>query len=442
MDLLREFKNNWQKKFASRGRKILLAVSGGSDSMVMCDLFFRAGMEFAIAHCNFQLRGAEADADEALVKSWAGQHQIRFFNTRFDTANIAQQQKTGIQEAARNLRYEWLENIRRDHRFDYIATAHHANDNVETLLMNLFRGTGMSGLHGIPERNGKIVRPLLFALKADIIAYANEVEVPYRDDASNASDKYLRNAVRLHILPSIEKYFPEATNRLNENIQRFAQSELLYRKELQRQLHKLVQQRGNDIYLPIKLLQKMEAAETLCYEIFSGYGFTSAQIPQLLRLVEGESGRYIESSSHRVIKNRDFLILTSRQTTATDFIQMTSLPAEVETAEGRFIFSVVEKSSLTDMREDVAYVDLEKISLPLMLRRWRTGDYFYPLGMGMKKKKLSRFFIDQKIPLHRKEQVWVVENDKKIVWVAGMRLDERFKIRPQTASVLKIEFKG
>lgn len=442
MDLLREFKNNWQKKFASRKRKILLAVSGGSDSMVMCDLFFRTGMEFAIAHCNFQLRGAEADADEALVQSWAKQRQIRFFNTRFDTANIAQQQKTGIQETARNLRYEWLENIRRDQQFDYIATAHHANDNVETLLMNLFRGTGINGLHGIPERNGKIVRPLLFALKTDIIAYANEAEVPYRDDASNASDKYLRNAVRLHILPSIEKYFPEATNRLNENIQRFAQSELLYRKELQRQLHKLVQQRGNDIYLPVKLLQKMEAAETLCYEIFSDYGFTSAQIPQLLRLAEGESGRYIESSSHRVIKNRDFLILTSRQTTATDFIQITSLPAEVETAEGRFIFSVVEKSSLTDMREDVAYVDLEKISLPLMLRRWRTGDYFYPLGMGMKKKKLGRFFIDQKIPLHRKEQVWVVENDKKIVWVAGMRLDERFKIRPQTASVLKIEFKG
>src|SRR5690606_21261489 len=186
----------------------------------------------------------------------------------------------------------------------------------------------------------------------------------------------------------------------------------------------------------------MEAAETLCYEIFSGYGFTSAPIPQRLRLAAAGRGRYMASSSHRVINNRDFLILTSRQTTATDFIQMTSLPAEVETAEGRFIFSVVEKSSLIDMREDVAYVDLEKISLPLMLRRWRTGDYFYPLGMGMKKKKLGRFFIDQKIPLHRKEQVWVVENDKKIVWVAGMRLDERFKIRPQTASVLKIEFKG
>ena len=247
MDLLKRFIEHWNKRqLADKQQTVLLAVSGGSDSMAMSHLFLNAGLSFSIAHCNFQLRGEEADKDEQLVRDWCFDNNIVFHHIRFDTKEKMEEWGTGVQETARILRYEWLENLRKEQGYSHIATAHHANDNVETLLMNLFKGTGIAGLHGIPVVNERIIRPLLFAQKKDIASYIAEHNIPYRDDASNATDNYLRNAVRHHIVPVVEEWFKDGVQQVNESITRFSEAETLYRKAVDRELKRLIEKRGND----------------------------------------------------------------------------------------------------------------------------------------------------------------------------------------------------
>lgn len=420
------------------GQSLLLAVSGGIDSMVMCALFLQSNIPFAVGHCNFQLRGEEADKDEQLVKDWCDTYNIRFHNVRFDTQAKVDEWKKGIQETARILRYEWLEKIRAEHNYDFIATAHHANDNAETLLMNLFKGTGISGLHGIQPVNGNIIRPLLFAAKKDIVAYVQENNISYRDDASNATDKYTRNDIRLNILPVIEQSFPQVIDNLNNSIRRFAEAEILYNREIERERKKLLEQRGNDYYIPIRKLKLRTPLHTICYELFKPYDFTPAQVPHLVNLMNSESGHYVASPTHRVIHNREFLIITAIATTDTDFIKIDTVPATIQAAGVQFSFEYKDKVTVTD-DSNTALINATKLEEPLILRRWKQGDYFYPLGMGMKKKKLSRYMVDKKIPLHEKENIWVLESNRRIVWVAGYRLDERFKVTDTTTQVLVVK---
>jgi tRNA(Ile)-lysidine synthase len=442
MDLLKAFQQHWAKTgFGKDGKQILLAVSGGVDSMVMADLFLKSGIDFGLAHCNFQLRGEEADRDEALVQKWADDNKVVFYNTRFNTKEKTEEWKKGVQETARILRYEWLDQIRHTNGFAYIATAHHANDNVETLLMNLFKGTGISGLHGIPVQNNFIIRPLLFAERKDIAAYAATNNIPYREDASNASDNYLRNMVRHHLIPAVEKCFPDGVQQANESINRFAEAEKLYNVAIDAERKKLLEQRGQDHYIPVLKLNKRVPLHTICYELFKPFGFTGAQVPYIISLLDAESGKSVMSSTHRVIRNRDFLIVTALQTEQTDFVLIEGVPCVIETPQGQFYFKEAAKGIELSTNDNEAMIDASKISYPLILRKWKQGDYLYPLGMGMKKKKLSKLFIDKKIPLHEKEHIWVLESQKRIVWVAGLRLDERFKITDTTANVLKIELK-
>lgn len=440
MSLLQSFRDNWQSKaWAKKGQHVLLAVSGGSDSMAMAHLFHAAKIPFAIGHCNFQLRGDEADKDEQLINDWCKANNITFHNIRFDTQAKVDEWKKGIQETARILRYDWLEAIRNEHGYVAIATAHHANDNAETLLMNLFKGTGMAGLHGIPPQNGHIIRPLLFAAKKDIAVYAQEYTVPYRDDASNATDKYLRNDVRLNLLPAIEKSFPNIIDNLNNSIQRFAEAEILYRRAVEEERKKLVQQRGKDMYIPVRKLLLKEPLATICYELFTPFGFSSAQVPHIIDLLSSDSGHFIASQTHRIIRNRDFLIVTTIATAATDFIAIDTIPATVQAGDRQFRFSYSQPPGVIPDDNNTAYINTAKLQQPLILRRWKQGDYFYPLGMGMKKKKLSRYFMDKKIPLHEKENMWVLESNKRIVWLTGYRLDERFKLTPATTEVLVVK---
>ncbi len=439
MDLLKDFQDNWKRKgFHNQQLGTLLAVSGGVDSMVMADLFLKSGLAFGIAHCNFQLRGEASELDEQLVKDWAAKNNVPFFHTRFETKQMTEEWKKGVQETARILRYEWLDSVCKEHGYGKIATAHHANDNVETLLMNLFKGTGISGLHGILENTDKIIRPLLFAQKEDIRAYAATNGVQFREDASNETDTYLRNSVRLNILPVIEQSFPNVVTQVNDSISRFAQAEQLYRKAVDAELKKLVELRGNDLYIPIRKLKYRKPLETIAYELFQPYGFSPAQIPQILQLMESESGHYVASATNRVIRNRDFLIVTNLPTEATDFILVEGTPATIHTTDGTMHFTIEKKPKEFVNDSSIAYIDLKQVEFPLILRRWKKGDYFYPLGMKMKKKKLSKFFIEQKLAIHQKEQVWVVECQKRIVWVAGMRMDERFKVKDNTEQVLTV----
>lgn len=440
MSLQQKFRDNFKLKgFAAREQKILLAVSGGIDSMVMCHLFLQSNTPFAVAHCNFQLRGVEADKDEQLVNDWCAVNNITFHHSRFDTQAKVEEWKKGIQETARILRYEWLEETRTSNNYAAIATAHHANDNAETLLMNLFKGTGISGLHGIPPVNGHIIRPVLFATKKEITDYAKENNVPYRDDASNATDKYLRNDVRLNLLPAIEQSFPQVIDNLNDSIQRFSEAEILYKRAVEQERKKLLEKRGNDYYVPIRKLQLRTPLNTICYELFSPYGFSSAQVPHIVGLLSSESGHFIASQTHRIIRNRDFLVLTAMSTAATDLILIDTVPATIQAGDTQFKFAYKAPPATIPDDNTIAYINTAKLEQPLILRRWKQGDYFYPLGMGMKKKKLSRYFMDKKIALHDKENIWVLESNKRIVWVAGYRLDERFKVTPSTEQVLAVK---
>jgi tRNA(Ile)-lysidine synthase len=437
MSLLKKFQDNWRRNgFNTIQQPVLLAVSAGSDSMVMAHLFLQSGIPFAVAHCNFQLRGDEADKDEELVRNWCAANKIEFYNVRFDTAAKVEQWKKGVQETARILRYEWLEQIRNQHQYAAITTAHHANDNAETLLMNLFKGTGISGLHGIMPKNGKIIRPLLFAAKKDITAYVLQEQVPYREDASNASDKYTRNDIRLNILPVIEKSFPNVISSLNNSIQRFAEAEELYKKAIEQERKKLLEQRGNDYYVAVRKLQKCSPLHTICYELFKPFGFATGQVQDIIGLLSSESGHYLISPTHRIIRDRDFLIITVFDTRQADFITIENIPLTLRAGGRQYKFRYLPIPAEIPADSNMAYIDAAKLEQPLILRRWKLGDYFYPLGMGMKKKKLSRFLIDKKTPLHEKENVWVLESNKRIVWVAGHRLDERFKIQPGTKEVV------
>lgn len=440
MLLLQRFKDNWKQKHAGReNQAVLLAVSGGIDSMAMCALFLQSGMPFAVGHCNFQLRGEEADKDEQLVREWCSVHNIPFHNTRFDTWKKTEEWKKGIQETARILRYDWLEQIRAQHGYSYIATAHHANDNAETLLMNLFKGTGISGLHGIKHINGHIIRPLLFVTKKDIAAYVQEHNVPYRDDASNKSDKYTRNDVRLNLLPVIEQSFPGVVNNLNNSIKRFTEAEILYNRAIEQERKKLLELRGKDYYIPVRKLEKRTPLNTICYELFQPFGFAPGQVSDIISLLSAESGHYVSSPTHRVIRNRDFLIITVFDTRETDFIPIDEIPVTLKAGGRQYKFQYKDKPASVPADEQTAYINTAKLEQPLLLRRWKQGDYFYPLGMGMKKKKLSKYMVDKKIPLHEKENIWVLESNRRIVWVAGHRLDERFKVTDNTTEVLVVK---
>jgi tRNA(Ile)-lysidine synthase len=439
VSLLSQFKEHWEeKKYALPESPVLLAVSGGADSMVMADLFLRAGLVFAVAHCNFGLRGDASELDEQFVKDWCALNNIQFHSVKFDTKQKAAAWKTGTQETARMLRYEWFETIRKEHSYAKIVTAHHANDNVETLLINLLKGTGISGLHGIRPENGKIVRPLLFATKEMLSAYLQEYDIAYREDASNASDDYLRNAVRHNIVPVIRQWFPNAITNVNESIGRFAEAEILYRKAVEQERKKLMEKRGQDHYIPVLKLKHHQPVATIVYELLHPFGFTPGQIPDILNLLTAESGHYVSSATHRIIRNRDFLIITAIPAESADFIVVEAAPCTINTGKYHYSFAIRDKPKVISADANEAYLDLAEIAFPLLLRKWRTGDYFYPFGMKMKKKKISRLLIDEKVPLHEKEEIRIVECNKRIAWVSGIRPDERFKVRDSTDKVLVV----
>ncbi len=441
MDSLQNrFSAHWQKNFASyTASPILLAVSGGMDSMTLAHLFLHAGLKFAVAHCNFGLRGAASDGDEQLVHDWCAANNVRLHNIRFETKKRAAELKTGTQETARVLRYEWFYSLMKEHGYARTATAHHANDNAETLLLNLFRGTGIRGLHGILPDNGKLIRPLLFATRAEIAAFTIEAGVAYREDASNASDDYTRNAIRHHVIPAAEKLFPAVVENINNSIERVAEAEILYRVAVEQASKRLVEQRGNDYYIPVLKLAKEKAVDTLLFEITQPFGFVPAQVPAVRALMTAETGRLVQSATHRIIRNRNFLVITTNAAEQADLVPVTELPAMIETATHRFTFTTEPRPAELPAAPHIACLDATRLEFPLLLRRKRTGDYMYPLGMGMKKKKISRILVDAKVALHEKENTWVLESNKKIAWLAAMRLDERFKVTAATSDVVIIK---
>ena len=439
MLLTRFVRNIVEKRLFSPTDRLLLAVSGGVDSVVLCDLCRSAGFSFEIAHVNFQLRGEDSVLDECFVKGLAEHYHVPFHLKKADTAGYAESHKVSVQVAARQLRYQWFnELLEKGPR--YLLTAHHADDNVETVLMNFFRGTGITGLRGMVAKHDNIVRPLLFVSKKEIIDHAKEKKLSWREDISNASDKYSRNYFRNAVIPMVYKIFPEVESNLAHNISRFAEVEELYLQAVDLHKKKLLEIKGNEVHIPVLKLKKISPLHTVLFEVINKYNFTPHQLNEVIHLLDGEQGSFVQSPTHRIIKNRNWLIIAPKETENAVHIIIGDGDREVNFPGG-----VMKVENATSDRihfaidAQVAELDHRRIKFPLLLRKWKAGDYFYPLGMK-KKKKVSRFLIDQKLSRTDKEKLYVLESDKKICWVVGMRIDERFKITASTTKVLKISY--
>ncbi|MBS1497201.1 MAG: tRNA lysidine(34) synthetase TilS [Bacteroidetes bacterium] len=454
MDLLKSFQNyiKAENLFLPKER-LLLAVSGGVDSVVLCELCYRAGYHFAIAHCNFALRGEESNADEAFVREMSMHYKVPIFVKQFVTLQYAEMHKVSIQVAARELRYQWFysllsqpDNVVENNlhtsggpgqdAFNYLLTAHHADDNIETILMNFFKGSGINGLKGILPKNKNIVRPLLFAGKDVISNFAVENNLAYREDSSNLSDKYTRNYFRHQIIPGIEKVFPQVRENIMNNANRYRDIQVLYNNSIAVAKKKLVSYIKDEVHIPVLKLLKTEALHTVVFEIIKEYGFTPQQVDELIKLLHSDSGKYIQSQSHRILHNRNWLIIFPINNPQADTYLIEEKDAAIHFAAGNLLVEKKMQPAKIDANPLSVQLDAAHISFPLLLRKWKTGDYFYPLGM-QKKKKLSRFFVDEKMPLHQKQQTWVIESNKKIIWIVGQRIDDRFKIRESTKACLK-----
>jgi tRNA(Ile)-lysidine synthase len=444
MNLPDRFQRYWKENFhqlSAANCQLLLAVSGGVDSVVLTDLIFNSGFSFTIVHCNFRLREEESERDEGFVRSLGEKYGAEVLVKKFDTLQYSEKNKLGIQEAARDLRYQWFNEIL-DSRLPtahcQLTTAHHADDNIETVLFNIFRGTGMNGLHGILPRQGKIIRPLLFAKRAEILAYAKENKLQWVEDSSNTSSKYTRNYIRHEVLPILKQIFPGVTENISNSIDRWREGAQLYEQALEQHKKKLCETRGNEVHIPVLKLQRISPLKTIVFEIIRDFGFSAAQAQEVLALLQSESGRYVASATHRVIRNRNWLIIAPVESKEAVNILIEEGVPKVIFSDGELYLESTGNCQPSSLNS-IATLDAAGISFPLMLRRWKQGDYFYPLGMR-KKKKLSRFLIDQKISLPGKEKVWVLESNKKILWVIGHRIDDRFRITPSTKQVLKITF--
>ncbi len=434
--------------------KLLPAVSGGVDSVVLCELCKQAGFHFTIAHCNFQLRGEESERDEQFVRQLGEKYGVEVMVKKFDTEKYASENKLSIQEAARILRYEWFdeivngqlamgnsklsENICYSPLAIHILTAHHADDNAETVLMNFCRGTGLHGLTGIPVSYGNIKRPLLTFSKNELLQFAKEQNLDFVEDSSNQSSRYTRNLFRNEIIPAIIRAYPQVTENLVDNINRFKEIEKLYKVSVGEIKKKLIKQKGSEWYIPIKQMMGYNN-RALIYEIISEFGFSEKQIDEVIKLAGSDSGKYVDSPAfnYRFIRHRHWFIISPVNSASAGTIIIEKSDKTVLFENGLLKIDWLNQPPTT-FKKAVGIFDTKEIEFPLLLRKWKAGDYFYPLGMK-KKKKLSRFFIDQKLSKTEKERMWVLESNKKIIWIAGMRIDERFKVTEKTKSVLKIE---
>jgi tRNA(Ile)-lysidine synthase len=425
----------------NKAKKYLLAVSGGIDSMVMADLFLQQQLEFSVAHCNFQLREEDSNLDEQLVIDWCIKNNIDYFIKRVDTKEYCAQHKCSIQVGAREIRYAFFDEICADKNIDFIVTAHHQDDTIETTLFQFFRGTGIQGLTGIPARNQKIIRPLLSYSKQQIVDYAAKFQVAFREDKSNLKQDYSRNKMRLHIIPQLEELYPAFKNNIANNIHRMNEVNEIYLQQIKNYKKKLIEQRGKDFYIPILKLKTITPLATILFELIKEFHFSYDQTLQVLQLLERQTGSLVASQSHQIIKNRNFLIVTEKNTQLSELILMDEGNTKIETQD--FVMKLKSiRADKFEINKGLKYcaIDAKLIEFPLLLRKWRTGDYLYPFGMT-KKKKLSKVLIDAKIPLHEKETIWVVESNKKIVWVVGVKSDNRFRVSEKTQNVLCFEIK-
>jgi len=419
--------------------RILLAVSGGIDSMVMAHLFIQMGYETGIMHCNFALRGKESDKDEELVRKFAESQNIPFFSAHFDTKTFAKENSLSVQMAARELRYTWFEEIRKKNGYDLIAVAHNLNDNIETLIINLTRGTGLAGLSGMRIVNNRVIRPLLFASRKQITDYCNLNRIRYREDKSNADTKYIRNKIRHQIIPVLKEINPSIESTLNETAERFIGINEIVSDYIRKLREKICEHSGEITTFNISLLRAHLHNKAIIFELFKPFGIINVQLEDLIKVINGKTGGQIFTGSHRIIKNRKEIIVSNEEIKENTTFLISSLTSfrkvpGIESAQ----YSEITASFEIPANPATACIDADKLVFPLIVRKWMPGDNFYPLGMKQKK-KLSDYFIDNKYSILEKENKLILESDGKIVWIIGDRIDNRFKITRSTKKALTIK---
>ena len=434
--MLGQFENHISNHFPFlQGKKLLLAVSGGLDSMVLVHLFQQLNYEIVVLHCNFQLRGLESFEDQQFIQEYSNTNAIPFVFTQFDTEAFAADCKVSIQVAARELRYSWFYEQLAIQKGDFILTAHHADDNLETFLINLSRGTGLEGLTGIPAQNEKVIRPLLSFSRQQMEEYASVNKLKWREDSSNASDKYLRNKIRHHLVPLLKELNPNFISSFEKTQSFLSEAQELVDDAAIMVYQQVAREEGEDIYFDLVRLLQLPNYSSYLYQWLKEFGFTAWD--DIYELVTSQSGKQVVAPYFRLIKDRDCLILSPLPS------QENQQEFEIESVESKvkfplnLVFSIVSKIGVAS--NSTIFVDQDKLVFPLTLRHWNEGDVFQPFGMEGKSKKVSKLFKDEKLSLIAKEKVWLLCSNNQVVWVVGIRQDERFKIDPNSKNLLKIE---
>ena len=422
--MLQKFKKHITKEFPFlKDTKLLIAISGGVDSVVLFHLFHKLNYDVSLAHCNFKLRGKESDLDEEFIKNLNQISSNQIFTIIFDTEKYAKEHKLSTQIAARELRYNWFQKLITEHKFEYVLTAHHADDNLETFLIHLTRGSGLDGFTGIPKVNGNIVRPLLAFSREEILNFAKDNDIEWREDTSNASNKYIRNKIRHQVLPVLKDINPSILDSFAITIENLQESKQIIEDRIENIVSKVLKKEANFIKIDIEKIKELSNSKAYLYQFLKSYHFTEWN--DVYDLLNAQSGKQVFSKTHRLLKDRDVLILSKID--LSNSIEMAfQIEEEITEIKNPIHLTFEEVFEKSTENKQTIYVDKDLLKYPLILRKWEKGDYIYPLGM-QGKKKLSKYFKDEKFSLIDKENTWLLCNaENQIMWIVNHRQDRRF----------------
>lgn len=427
-----------QNNLFDASENVLLTVSGGLDSVVLSHLFYTAKLNFDIAHCNFQLRENDSDQDELFVKNLAEQFNVNFHVVKFDTISFQQANGISIQMAARNLRYDWFRTLKQKYNYKCIVTAHHANDQAETVLLNLTAGTGLRGVRGIKPKTNDIVRPLLEFTRKELETYAEMHQLIWREDISNASVKYKRNSIRHLVIPELEKINPQFITAVNQFSEKISQVELLLNEQVELWKLKYCKNQNDLVFIDIKSLELIVYKDLILYELIKEFGFDNTVI--IFESLQSISGKKFISKTHTLVVDRNQLVISKNDLTENVYHEIAEFQKELLINNTKLTFEIIEdfNFNLIDSNKNIAYFDYSKLTFPLIIRNWVFGDYLKPIGMKGKSKKVSDILIDLKIPINIKDNVLVLECAKELAWLINFRISESFKVEEKCFKVLKI----
>jgi len=429
-----------KEELFGRNEKLLVAVSGGLDSIALLHLLFKMEIECVVAHCNFQLRGEDSEGDAVFVQKLAETYHYSFHSIVFDTLAFSEENGISIEMAARDLRYNWFEKIRQENECSYILTAHHADDVIETVLINLARGTGIHGLTGIKAKKGYLVRPLLPFSREDLKAYTTKNELSFREDYTNAQTDFVRNKIRHQIIPVLQEINPSIQKTMNENVARLSDVELIYNNEIEGKKCSFVEEKDDQLLISVSRLKKVPANNSHLFEFLKPYGFHSRDVINIIDSLDAISGKLFYSEEYQILRDREYLVLSKKVDKESGEYEFSDNES-IQVGEKRFESRSFERSSdfKFSTNPQIACFDAAKLSFPLKLRKWQEGDIFHPIGMKGRK-KVSDYFIDNKFSLTDKENAWLLISGDDIIWLAGHRMDDRYKITKKTESICEIQF--